>query len=128
MRPLRAPRAAAPQIWPGGILALSANSDTPGSGVLWATVATSGDAENNPPVPGALYAFDADNVAKELWNSTMNSARDTFGNFAKFVPPLVANGKVYVATQSNQVAVYGICRRPRPTRRCRPLWRLAAKR
>jgi hypothetical protein len=95
-------------IWPGGILALSANSDTPGSGVLWATAATSGDAENNPPVPGALYAFDANNVANKLWDSTMNPARDNLGQFAKFVPPLVVNGKVYVATQSNQVAVYGL--------------------
>jgi len=96
------------QIFPGGILALSANSDTPGTGVLWATVATSGDAENNPPVPGALYAFDAGNVATELWDSTMNATRDSFGNFAKFVPPLVANGRVYVATWSNQVAAYGL--------------------
>ena len=96
------------QIFPGGILALSANADTPGTGVLWATVATSGDAENNPPVPGALYAFDASNVATQLWNSTLNAARDSFGNFAKFVPPLVANGRVYVATWSNQVAVYGL--------------------
>ena len=38
----------------------------------------------------------------------MNAARDSFGNFAKFVPPLVANGRVYVATWSNQVAVYGL--------------------
>jgi hypothetical protein len=96
------------QIFPGGILTLSANGETPGSGVLWATVATSGDAENNPPVPGALYAFDAANVATELWNSTMNATGDSFGNFAKFVPPLVANGRVYVATWSNQVAVYGL--------------------
>jgi IPT/TIG domain-containing protein len=96
------------QIFPGGILALSANHDTPGTGVLWATVATGGDAENNPPVPGALYAFDAGNVATQLWNSTMNAARDPFGNFAKFVPPLIANGRVYVATWSNQVAVYGL--------------------
>jgi Abnormal spindle-like microcephaly-assoc'd, ASPM-SPD-2-Hydin len=96
------------QIWPGGILALSANGEQPGSGVLWATVATSGDAENNPPVPGELHAFDAANVSLELWNSTMNASRDGFGNFAKFVPPLVVNGKVYVATWSNQVAVYGL--------------------
>jgi hypothetical protein len=96
------------QIFPGGILTLSANGDSPGTGVLWATVAASGDAENNPPVPGTLYAFDAGNVATELWNSTMNAARDSFGNFAKFVPPLVANGRVYVATWSNQVAVYGL--------------------
>ncbi len=96
------------QIWPGGILTLSANGETPGSGVLWATVAASGDAENNPPVPGALYAFDASNVAAPLWTSNTNAARDSFGNFAKFVPPLVANGRVYVATWSQQVAVYGL--------------------
>jgi hypothetical protein len=100
------------QIFPGGILTLSANADTPGSGVLWATVAASGDAENNPPVPGTLYAFDAGNVATELWNSSMDPTRDAFGNFAKFVPPLVANGRVYVATWSNQVAVYGLAPSP----------------
>jgi hypothetical protein len=96
------------QISPGGILTLSANGDTSGSGVLWATVAISGDAESNPPVPGALYAFDANNVATKLWDSTTNSARDNVGLFAKFVPPLVVNGKVYVATWSDQVAVYGL--------------------
>src|SRR5450631_339800 len=94
--------------WPGGILALSANGEQPGSGVLWETVVTSGDAENHPPSPGTLHAFDAENVSQELWSSTMNPSRDGYGNFAKFVPPLVANGKVYVATQSNQVAVYGL--------------------
>jgi IPT/TIG domain len=96
------------QIFPGGILTLSANGEAPGSGVLWATTAGSGDAENNPPVPGVLYAFDAANVATELWNSTINATRDGFGNFGKFVPPLVANGRVYVATWSGQVAVYGL--------------------
>ncbi len=96
------------QNWPGGILTLSANGTTAGSGIVWATVATSGDAENNPPVPGALYAFDAGNVATQLWNSNTNAARDSFGNFAKFVPPMVANGRVYVATWSKQVAVYGL--------------------
>ena len=96
------------QPWPGGILTVSANADTPGTGVLWATVVTSGDAENNPPAPGALYAFDAGNVATQLWNSNLNATRDAFGNFAKFVPPLVANGRVYVATWSKQVAVYGL--------------------
>ncbi|MGC1388724.1 MAG: choice-of-anchor D domain-containing protein [Steroidobacteraceae bacterium] len=96
------------ETWPGGILALSANGDTPGGGVLWETVVTSGDAENSPPAPGELLAYDAANVSQELWNSATNSSRDGFGNFAKFVPPLVVNGKVYVATQSNQVAVYGL--------------------
>jgi Chitobiase/beta-hexosaminidase C-terminal domain len=100
------------QNWPGGLLALSANGEQHGSGVLWATVASGGDAENNPPVPGAIHAFNAENLSQELWNSTMNSTRDNFGNYAKFVPPLVANGKVYVATSSNQVAVYGLLSAP----------------
>jgi PQQ enzyme repeat len=96
------------QIFPGGILALSANGEQHGSGVLWASIATSGDANNNPPVPGALQAFDAENVANELWSSTTNPSRDSYGNFAKFVPPLIVNGKVYVATSSGQLAVYGL--------------------
>jgi hypothetical protein len=95
-------------LYPGGILALSANGEQTGSGVLWATIASSGDANDNPPVPGALYAFDAQDVSRGLWNTTMNSSRDNFGNFAKFVPPLVVNGKVYIATSSNQLAVYGL--------------------
>jgi hypothetical protein len=94
--------------WPGGILSLSANGSTAGSGVLWATVTTSGDAENNPPTPGELYALDAANVAHVLWRSDLDAARDSLGNFAKFVPPLVANGRVYVASWSNHVAVYGL--------------------
>jgi hypothetical protein len=95
------------QIFPGGILTLSANGDSAASGVLWATTAASGDAENNPPVPGVLYAFSAANVATQLWNSTMK-ASDAIGNFAKFVPPLVARGRVYVATWSDRVDVYGL--------------------
>ena len=96
------------QAWPGGILALSANGDQVGSGVLWATVAMGGDASNNPPVAGELVAFDAGDVSQELWNSSQNPSRDELGNFGKFVPPVVANAKVYVATWSNQVAVYGL--------------------
>ena len=92
--------------YPGGILTLSANGSTPGSAVLWATVSTSGNAFNGP-TPGALYAFDASNVAKVLWNSTTNPA-DSLGTFAKLVPPTVANGRVYVATGSQKVAVYGL--------------------
>jgi len=38
----------------------------------------------------------------------MNAARDNFGNLAKFVPSVITNGKVYIATASNQVVVYGL--------------------
>ncbi len=101
-------QSSATAIAPGGILALSANGGLAGTGILWATIATSGNAIDNPPVPGALYAFDATDVSAPIWSSATNAARDSFGNFAKFVPPTVANGRVYVATWSNQVAVYGL--------------------
>ena len=94
------------EAYPGGILTLSANGSTPGTGVVWATVSTSGNAFN-VATPGALYAFDAGNVATQLWNSNLNAA-DSLGTFAKLVPPLVANGRVYVATGSQAVAVYGL--------------------
>jgi hypothetical protein len=93
---------------PGGILTLSANGETGGTGVLWALIPTNNNYELNLPQPGALYAFAADNVAIELWNSQMDATHDSFGILARFVPPLVANGRVYVATWSNQVAVYGL--------------------
>ena len=38
----------------------------------------------------------------------MNTARDALGFFTKMAPPVIANGKVYVATHSNEVVVYGL--------------------
>ena len=91
---------------PGGAaLAVSANGVTAGTGIVWAAMSTA-DAES-AAVPGVLHAFDAANVGIELWNSSMNPA-DQFGNLGKFAVPVVANGKVYVATFSDQLAVYGL--------------------
>ena len=97
----------APGGMPGGMLSLSANGTTSGSGILWATLSRAGDA-NHAPQPGILRAYDADNVTREIWNSQQNATRDTLGNFSKFSPPTVANGKVYVATLSNKLVVYGL--------------------
>lgn len=89
---------------PGGILAVSANGDQPGSGIVWgAHVDTSLGGS-----PGILRAYDAANITHELWNSEMYPSRDAFGHFAKHVSPVVSNGKVYLATWSNKVAVYGL--------------------
>ena len=55
-----------------------------------------------------MRAFDATNLATELWDSTQNLARDDVGNFAKYNPPTIANGKVYVASFSGQLQVYGL--------------------
>jgi hypothetical protein len=97
----------APQGQPGGILSLSANGTNAGSGIVWASHQLTGDA-NQGVRPGILRAFDAQDVSRELWNSEMLSARDSVGLFAKFVPPTVANGKVYLATFSNRINVYGL--------------------
>src|SRR5439155_15671407 len=92
---------------PGGVLSLSANGTAAGSGIVWATAPYSADAHTQT-VAGIFRAFDASDLSIELWNSKQNAARDDFGDFAKFTPPTVANGKVYVATFSNQLLVYGL--------------------
>jgi hypothetical protein len=91
---------------PGGSLAVSADGDKPGTGVVWVSMTISRDA-NQAVVAGVLRAFDAGDVTKELWNSQQNAARDSFGNFPKFNPPTVYNGKVYQPTFSKQFCAYG---------------------
>jgi hypothetical protein len=94
---------------PGGILSISANGATAGTGILWAVLGlgdASDDATELPP--GVLYAFDAADLSRELWNSRQNAARDDLGTLAKFNTPIVANGKVYVATFSKQIVAYGL--------------------
>ncbi|HTI98436.1 MAG TPA: PA14 domain-containing protein [Dongiaceae bacterium] len=97
----------APGGQPGGILAISADGTNAGSGILWASVQLTGNA-NQSVRPGILHAYDAQDVSHELWNTEQISARDGVGNFAKFVPPTVANGKVYLATFSGRLNVYGL--------------------
>jgi PQQ enzyme repeat len=91
---------------PCGALSISSNQSVAGSGIVWATIPLA-DPESQT-VHGKLYAFDATNVAKELWDSGQNPSRDDYGNFAKFCSPTVVNGKVYVATDSLQVCAYGL--------------------
>jgi hypothetical protein len=100
-------RMLAPLGMPGGMLSVSANGSTPGTGIVWASLPFQGDA-NQHVVPGILRAFDAADVRTELWNSKQNAARDDVGNFAKFCCPTVADGKVYLGTFSGHLAVYGL--------------------
>jgi hypothetical protein len=90
----------------GGQLSLSANGSTAGTGILWGThplASTGGGAA----VAGVLYAYNAENVAQKLWDSSMRSG-DGMASATKYVPPTVANGKVYIATFSDKVEVYGL--------------------
>ncbi|MFL6450453.1 MAG: hypothetical protein ACJ746_22650 [Bryobacteraceae bacterium] len=84
-------------VWmPAGILALSADGDKPGSGIIWVSMPLKANA-NNEVVRGILRAYDASDVSQELWDSERNPA-DSVGMFAKFSPPTVADGKVFLTT------------------------------
>jgi len=85
-------------------MAVSSNGGVPFSAVLW-VAATNAGLQNGP---GTLHAIQASDVSKELWNSDMNAPADGLGMLAKYVPPTVANGKVYMATFANKLVVYGL--------------------
>jgi hypothetical protein len=91
----------------GAVLSVSSNGSQNGTGILWASYASSGDAEHATR-PGILRAFDANDISRELWNNQQNSARDAPGTYAKFASPTIANGHVYLPTFSNRVVVYGL--------------------
>ena len=84
-------------------MTLSANGGQQDSGILWESTGNYNDG-----TPGTLHAYDASDLTKELWNSDMNPGRDQMPPVVKFVPPTVANGKVYVPGSSNVVTVYGL--------------------
>jgi hypothetical protein len=98
---------------PGGMLSISANGNTPGTGIVWASHPFENNA-NQAVVAGIVRAYDASNLKNELWNSKINAQRDDIGNFAKFCAPTIANGKVYIASFSDFVAVYGLLNPPLP--------------
>jgi hypothetical protein len=97
----------APQGDSGGVLTLSANGSTAGTGIVWSSMPLDQDADVGT-VQGVLRAYDANNLATELWDSTMDDSRDDMGIWPKYSPPTVANGKVYMASFSNLLNVYGL--------------------
>jgi outer membrane protein assembly factor BamB len=93
---------------PGGILSLSWNGHDDETAVLWASHPTREDAMNKT-VDGTLRAYDALDLNRELWTSDMDpEGNDSVGKLAKFSPPTVANGKVYIGTFSRELVVYGL--------------------
>lgn len=106
---------------PGGIVSLSADGAASGTGIVWASLPLE---TNDPPliggglnrvVPGVLHALNAEDIKQDIWNSEQNPARDGSFMFAKFTPPMVANGRVYMATfgdtlqtSTGTVNVYGM--------------------
>ncbi len=82
--------------FPGTTPSISANQNT--NGIVWAVANTN---------PAVLHAYDATNLATELYNSNQAGTRDQFGTGNKFITPMISNGKVYVGTQTG-VAVFGL--------------------
>jgi hypothetical protein len=73
----------------------SVSSQGSSNGIVWAIERISGGV-------AVLHAYDATNLATELWNSG-----STAGQAVKFTVPTVANGKVYVGT-AGEISVYGL--------------------
>ena len=83
--------------FPGTIPVVSANGTA--NGIVWAASATN---------PGVLYAWDATNLATQLYSSSQAaSGRDNFGAANKYNSPTVVAGKVLVGTKTG-VAVFGL--------------------
>jgi len=83
--------------YPGTSPSISANGTT--NGIVWAY--KHGNA-------GELHAYDATNLATELYNTTQAAGnRDSFGVGNKFITPMVADGKVFLGT-STGVAIFGL--------------------
>jgi hypothetical protein len=92
---------------PGGMLSLTANGSAAGSGILWAAVPLDGDANKQRGVHGIVLALDAEDVSQTLWTSERVPGRDRLGLFAKFTPPTVAGGKLFIATYGDNEPLHG---------------------
>lgn len=80
----------------GGNAVISSNGTTAGTGIVWIID------------PNAvLRAYDATNLASELYNSNQNSTRDKLDSYIKFTAPTVANGEVFVGTGST-LTIFGL--------------------
>jgi len=89
--------------FPGLNPAISALGTT--NGIVWAIDATNNATFGQPNGPAVLHAYDATNFT-ELYKSSA-VAGDMAGNAVKFTVPVIANGKVYIGTQT-RVDVYGL--------------------
>jgi hypothetical protein len=77
-------------------------------GIVWAL---NSKAWNENSARAVLHAYDAANVAHELYNSNENNGRDALGLCLRFNTPTVVNGKVYVGTKK-ELSTYGLLTPP----------------
>jgi len=82
--------------YPGTTPSISANGAA--NGIVWAVSHSS---------PSVLYAYNAEALSQQLYDSNESGSRDQFGNASGFIAPMIANGRVYVGTTAG-VAVFGL--------------------
>ena len=93
--------------FPGATPVVSSSGGS--NGIVWATEVGCYSTAASPCGSAAiLFAYDANNLATELWDSSEAlNQRDQAGNAVKFTVPTVANGKVYIGTRT-ELDVYGL--------------------
>ena len=94
---------------PAGIISLSADGQKADSGIIWVSMPLGANA-NQQVVKGILRAYDASDVSHELWDSEMarpDNVSNSVGMFAKFCPPTVADGKVFVTAFAKEIIILG---------------------
>jgi hypothetical protein len=92
---------------PGATPTVSANGSK--NGILWAL--TSKHWNEPDGTAAVLYAFDASNLVRELYNSEQNRPRDRAGIGLRFNIPMVVNGRVYVGAK-RELDLYGLISPP----------------
>jgi len=88
---------------PGATPAVSSNGAT--NGIVWVLDTTNNGTNGSVNGAAVLFAYDATNLNK-LFSSPPGGA-GAAGNAVKFTVPTVANGKVYVGTQT-ELSVFGL--------------------
>ena len=80
----------------GGDAVVSSNGTAAGTGILWTI-------DSSP----TLRAYDASNLANELYDSNQNASRDGLAGYVKYSTVAVANGEAFVGTAAN-LAIFGL--------------------
>jgi hypothetical protein len=91
--------------FPGAQTAVSSSGAS--NGVVWAVNTSNNGTHGKPNAPAVLFAYDAITLIKLYSSPTTGPATTTAGNAVKFVVPTVANGKVYLGTQT-ELSVFGL--------------------